>query len=95
MNCLMCNRRAKFRLDAYETGDFPTNGQNLACPEHLAQIVMELEEQLSLLDDSDCLCVSVLDEPTTAERSARTWRQSVRQPLPGPLTKSVTANKFR
>jgi len=71
-DCCVCNRRATFRLDAYQSDEFPRNGQNLACGEHLAEIVIELEEQLCLLDDSHCLCVVVLDEPSAGERSAKT-----------------------
>lgn len=92
-DCCICERRAQFRLDAYESSDFPISGKNLACREHLAVVVVALETQLSRLDDSDCLCVSVLDEPTVAERSARVWAQTVRTPLPSPLTKSSEANR--
>jgi len=82
-DCSTCYRTAKFRLDAYDTSDFPTTGQGWACREHLASTVIALEEQLGLLDDTDALCVSVLDEPTTAELTDTGKQRRPRPARPG------------
>ena len=82
-DCSICNRTAKFRLDAYDTSNFPTSGHNLACREHLAGTVIALEEQLALLDDTDALCISVFDEPTPAEMTAKGQKLYAHPPLPG------------
>ena len=94
-DCSTCNRRAKFRLDAYDTAGFPAEGQGLACREHLAAAVLSLEKHLAQLDDTDALCVSVLDEAITHEWIAVGKELYARPPLPETLAARTKAGWSR
>ena len=90
-----CNRAAKFRLDAYDTSNFPTDARNLTCREHLAATIIVLEEQLAELDDNDTLCVTVLDEPTRAELRAKGEQLYARPALSGTLAAGMESASAR